>query len=103
MKKVEGLVKEGHIKAEWRKRAPGCSCMQIEIRSNRDFWAGVMLIVTGATSGIVARDYAFGTSVRLGPGYSPSVLGGLLVLFGLYLAASGLRSNEKIEGGWSLR
>jgi hypothetical protein len=77
--------------------------MQIEIRSNRDFWAGVMLIVTGATSVIVARDYAFGTSVRMGPGYFPSVLGGLLVLFGLYLVASGLRSNEKIEGGWSLR
>jgi hypothetical protein len=31
------------------------------------------------------------------------VLGGLLVLFGIYLIASGLRSNEKIEGGWSLR
>jgi hypothetical protein len=77
--------------------------MQIEIRSNRDFWAGVMLIVTGATSVIVARDYAFGTSVRMGPGYFPSVLGGLLVLFGLYLVASGLRSNEKIEGGWSPR
>ena len=77
--------------------------MQIEIRNNRDFWAGVMLIVTGATSVIVARDYAFGTSVRMGPGYFPSVLGGLLVLFGLYLVASGLRSNEKIEPGWSLR
>ena len=77
--------------------------MQIEIRNNRDFWAGVMLIVTGATSVIVARDYAFGTSLRMGPGYFPSVLGGLLVLFGLYLVASGLRSNEKIEGGWSLR
>ena len=77
--------------------------MQIEIRSNRDFWAGAMLIVTGATSVIVARDYAFGTSLRMGPGYFPSVLGGLLVLFGLYLVASGLRSNEKIEGSWSLR
>jgi hypothetical protein len=63
----------------------------------------VMLIVTGAMSVIVARDYAFGTSVRMGPGYFPSVLGGLLVLFGLYLVASGLRSNEKIEGGWSPR
>ena len=77
--------------------------MQLEIRSNRDFWAGVMLIVTGAGSVIIARDYAFGTSLRMGPGYFPSVLGGLLVLFGLYLVASGLRSNEKIEGSWSLR
>jgi hypothetical protein len=77
--------------------------MQLEIRNNRDFWAGAMLIATGALSVIVARNYAFGTSLRMGPGYFPSVLGGLLILFGLYLVAQGLRSNEKIEGNWSLR
>ena len=77
--------------------------MQLEIRNNRDVWAGVMLIATGAASVIIARNYAFGTSLRMGPGYFPSVLSGLLVLFGLYLVASGLRSNEKIAGGWSLR
>jgi len=77
--------------------------MQLEFRSNRDFWAGVMMIVTGAVAVIIARDYAFGTALRMGPGYFPSVLGGVLVLFGLYLLAQGLRSNEKIEGGWSLR
>ena len=77
--------------------------MQLEIRNNKDVWAGVMLIGTGVTSVVVASSYAFGTSLRMGPGYFPSVLGGLLVLFGLYLVAVGLKRNEKIEGGWSLR
>jgi hypothetical protein len=77
--------------------------MQLEFRNNKDFWAGVMMIVAGAAAVIMARDYAFGTALRMGPGYFPSVLGGVLVLFGLYLLAQGLRSNEKIEGGWSLR
>jgi uncharacterized membrane protein len=77
--------------------------MQIELRRNKDFWAGLMLIGTGAASVIIARDYSFGTALRMGPGYFPSVLGGMLALFGLYLVASGLRSNEKIEGNWSLR
>jgi hypothetical protein len=77
--------------------------VQLEFRSNRDFWAGVMLIVSGAGAMIIARAYAFGTALRMGPGYFPSVLGGLLVLFGLYLVAVGLRRNEKIEGSWSLR
>ena len=77
--------------------------MQLAIRNNRDVWAGVMLIVTGAAAVIIARDYAFGSALRMGPGYFPSVLGGLLVLFGLYLIAQGLRSNERIEGNWSLR
>jgi hypothetical protein len=31
------------------------------------------------------------------------VLGGMLALFGIYMVAQGLRSNEKIEGNWSLR
>ena len=77
--------------------------MQLEFRSNRDFWAGVMLIATGAASVIIARDYNFGTALRMGPGYFPSVLGGALVLFGLYLVVAGLRRNEKIEGNWPLR
>jgi hypothetical protein len=77
--------------------------MQLEFRNNRDFWAGVMLIATGAGSVIVARNYNFGTSLRMGPGYFPSVLGGALVLFGLYLVVAGLRRNEKIQGSWSFR
>jgi hypothetical protein len=77
--------------------------MQLEFRDNKDFWAGVMLVAVGATAVIVARNYAFGTSLRMGPGYFPSVLGGVLVLFGLYLMVAGLRRSEKIEPGWSLR
>jgi len=77
--------------------------MEIDLRRNRDFWAGIMLIGTGATALLIARNYAFGTTLRMGPGYFPSVLGGMLVLFGLYLVASGLRSKEQVEGSWSLR
>ena len=51
----------------------------------------------------MARSYPMGTTLRMGPGYFPVVLGALLILFGLYCIASGLRSNEKIEGSWSLR
>src|SRR6185312_871409 len=77
--------------------------MQLAFRDNRDFWAGVMLIVTGGASVYIARDYAMGTTLRMGPGYFPSVLGALLVLSGIYLVVAGLRRNEKIVGGWSLR
>src|SRR5262245_31788170 len=78
--------------------------MQLEFRDNKDFWAGVMLITTGAVAIIMARNYAFGTSLRMGPGYFPTVLGGLLILAGLYLVVIGLRRKEKLEGkNWSLR
>jgi hypothetical protein len=77
--------------------------LQLEFRDNRDFWAGVMLIAVGATSVIVASNYDFGTSLRMGPGYFPTVLGAVMVLFGLYLVVMGLRRKEKIESGWALR
>jgi hypothetical protein len=80
----------------------GC-CVKPSILENREFWAGLFLIAVGAAAIIIASKYAFGTALRMGPGYFPTVLGGLLILFGLYTAAMGLRSGEKLEGSWSLR
>jgi hypothetical protein len=77
--------------------------LSIELRNNKDFWAGIMLIATGAVSIFIARGYPFGSTVRMGPGYFPSMLGGILVLFGLYIMAVGLRTGEKITVHCSLR
>ena len=77
--------------------------MKLELRNNKDFWAGLVFAGTGAVAMFIARNYPFGTSLRMGPGYFPRVLGGILVLFGLYVMVRGLRSNEKIQGNWSVR
>jgi putative tricarboxylic transport membrane protein len=69
----------------------------------KDFWGGLTLVAIGALAVVLAREYPFGTALRMGPGYFPTLLGGVLVLFGLYLAAHGLRKGELIEGNWSLR
>ncbi len=70
---------------------------------NRDFWAGVMFMGTGAMAMFIARDYAFGSTLRMGPGYFPSMLGGVLILFGIAIMVKGLRKSEKIRGNWSVR
>ncbi len=75
----------------------------MKLSYNKDLWAGAMLIATGAATVIIARNYAFGTTLRMGPGYFPTVLGGILILFGLYLVVSGLRSTDEIQGSWPLR
>jgi Tripartite tricarboxylate transporter TctB family len=75
----------------------------MKLSNNKDLWAGAMLIATGAATVIIARNYAFGTTLRMGPGYFPTVLGGILILFGLYLVVSGLRSTDEIQGSWPLR
>ena len=77
--------------------------MKREFLERQDFWAGLMLIVTGAVAIFIARNYEFGSSLRMGPGYFPSVLGGLLILFGLIIAVKGLNSGEKLSKAWSPR
>ena len=62
-----------------------------------------MLIAVGVTALVIARNYPFGTSLRMGPGYFPIVLGSILALFGLWFVVKAFRSTEKIEPGWSLR
>jgi hypothetical protein len=76
--------------------------MKLALRS-KDLWAGLMLIAIGAGAMSIARNYPFGTALRMGPGYFPVVLGGLLVVFGLYLAGSSMRGGGEIESPWSLR
>ena len=50
--------------------------MNLEFLERKDFWSGLMLIVTGGGAIFIARNYQFGSSLRMGPGYFPTVLGG---------------------------
>ena len=77
--------------------------MKLTLRSNKDFWAGLMFAGTGAGAMIVARTYPVGTTLRMGPGYFPSLLGLILICFGLYIMVRGLRKGEMIKGHWSIR
>jgi hypothetical protein len=77
--------------------------MRLDLRNNKDFWAGMMFFGTGAGAMIVARHYPFGTTLNMGPGYFPMVLGGILIVFGAFIMLRGLRKNEKMQGLWSLR
>jgi len=73
------------------------------VLNSKDFWGGAMLIAIGAAAMVIARDYPFGTALRMGPGYFPTVLGAVLALFGLYLVGKGVLTSDPIEGNWSLR
>jgi putative tricarboxylic transport membrane protein len=78
--------------------------MKLDWKTNKDLWAGLMYIGIGTISMWIATDYPFGSALRMGPGYFPTVLGGIMVAFGLYVLALGLRKeHEKIKGNWSLR
>ncbi|HWT83926.1 MAG TPA: tripartite tricarboxylate transporter TctB family protein [Candidatus Methylomirabilis sp.] len=77
--------------------------MKPEVRRNKDFWAGLMLIGIGAAALFIARDYRFGSALRMGPGFFPTILSVILMVFGVGIMAVGLRRGEKIQGSLSLR
>ncbi len=81
-------------RAEWN------FCMRFDLRNNRDFLAGLIFVLIGVLAVAVARDYPMGTAMRMGSGYFPAVLGGILILLGAWVLARGIRSGEKVKGEW---
>ena len=56
----------------------------MKIKSQQDFWAGLMFIAIGLGFAWGALNYRFGTSAQPGPGYFPFGLGILLALLGAF-------------------
>ncbi len=59
------------------------------IRNPKDFLSGLMFLAFGGGAIFLGQDYEVGKAIRMGPGYFPLVLGGLLCIVG---AACVLRS-----------
>ena len=57
----------------------------MRIRSQSDFWCGLLFVAIGVAAMVMARNYRMGSAARMGPGYFPTMLGGLLTLLGLTL------------------
>lgn len=58
----------------------------MKISDPKDFYAGLMFFAIGLAGMAIAFSYPLGTSARMGPGYFPRVLGGLLMLLGAVLS-----------------
>jgi len=54
----------------------------VKIKSQRDFWSGLMFVVVGATFAIGATNYSMGTSARPGAGYFPLMLSVIMAILG---------------------
>jgi hypothetical protein len=77
--------------------------MKHSLLDNKDFLSGLMFAAVGGLGWYMALDYPFGSALRMGPGYFPTVLSVLMVISGVYFMLKGIRSSEIVEGNWSLR
>ena len=60
------------------------------IRAPKDFWSGVMFCGFAVVAILAARGYSLGAAGKMGPGYFPLLLGGLLAALGAILIARSL-------------
>jgi hypothetical protein len=65
--------------------------VQLKIKSQEDFWAGLMFIGFGIIAIAVSRDYPMGSAMRMGPGYFPTWIGVIMVFLGAIISATAFR------------
>jgi hypothetical protein len=75
----------------------------LRIASPKDFCAGLLFIALGAAVIAVAFGYPMGTAGRMGPGYFPRVLGGILIFLGALTVGRGLTVEGPAFGGFPWR
>jgi len=69
----------------------------LKIKSQRDFWSGLMFAVAGGAFAIGATNYSMGSSARPGPGYFPLILSVIMSILGLIVLFKSL--TIEAEGG----
>jgi uncharacterized membrane protein YozB (DUF420 family) len=69
----------------------------MKIKSQKDFFAGLMFMVTGIAFAWGATNYTIGEGARMGPGYFPLLLGIILALIGVAVVFQAL--VVETEGG----
>ena len=69
----------------------------MKIKSEKDFWSGLMFIVVGIAFAWGSTNYKFGESARPGPGFFPFGLGILMAILGAMVLFKSL--TIEVEGG----
>jgi Tripartite tricarboxylate transporter TctB family len=64
-------------------------------RAPKDILAGIVFMAIGLAFATVSTTYDVGTTIRMGPGYFPLILGGLLTVLGGLIVAKGLTDGDE--------
>ena len=76
---------------------------KVPLSANKRFLSGIMFIIIGGVAIYIAQDYPMGSALRMGPGYFPIVLGGIMMGFGIWELIIGSLKPDPVKGAWSIR
>ena len=78
----------------------------MNIKSQKDFFSGLMFLIIGGLFAVGAYNYGMGDGARMGPGYFPRLLGIILAIIGAVVTFKALTvetvGGDKI-GKWAWR
>lgn len=66
----------------------------MRLRNQKDLCAGLLFVAIGAVVVFVASGYPIGSAMRMGPGYFPVLLGGILVVLGAAIGGHALWTGD---------
>ncbi len=72
-------------------------------KSPKDLWAGLLFIGFGLFFVILARNYRMGNATNMGPGYFPTMVGGLVVGMGLVVVLQSFRVQGEALAKFAIR
>ena len=78
----------------------------MRIKSQKDFWSGLVFMAAGIAFAWGATNYTIGEGARMGPGYFPLMLGILLTLIGIFIAFESMvveTEDGEPVGKWAWR
>ncbi len=64
--------------------------LSLRIKSPQDLGAAIVFIAIGIAGLVFGQDLAFGTAAKMGPGYFPTILSGLIIAIGAGLLVNSL-------------
>lgn len=64
--------------------------MRRQLLFDRDVICGLFFVALGGATVLYAQNYPLGTLTDMGPGYFPTILGGMLMFFGAIIGAGSL-------------
>jgi hypothetical protein len=73
------------------------------IRRPKDFLTGLLFAVIGGGVLVIAQGYKFGTARQMGPGFFPTVLAVLLLVFAAILLVRGMLGERDPIGAFAVR
>lgn len=77
----------------------------MKIKHQKNFLTGIIFMIVGVVFSIGANGYSFGSAAHMGPGYFPTLVGGLLSGLGLFMSISAMLVGTSADdtGKWVVK